>query len=159
MKRLIVLPLLLVFGILVLNAATYDHKDGGISIWFPDDWEVEIDGDVMEAEAPDDDAFLQMLVLPDVETMEAAIDIYTRELEGLIKDFRPTGEGQNIKHNGLDVFYIDGDGYIEGVMMDVSVSLVISPTAITMIITFNTKEAAQKYQEDFKGIVNSIKAL
>ncbi|MCP5050345.1 MAG: hypothetical protein GY940_24485 [bacterium] len=159
MKRLLIVGLVLILGSLILTAGTYRHEDGGLSIWFPDDWEVETDDGVLEAEAPDDDAFAQFMVLPDVKSMEDAIDAYAEELDDVFNDFEVTGEAQEVEFNGLELYIIEGEGKVDGVNMEAGVAVIRTGKAFVLCVTFGTVESNEKYEEDFKKIVQSLQAI
>jgi len=160
MKRLYLGVLFIVLGSLLVLGETYQHKEGGISIWFPDNWKVTTNEGLLEAYSPDEEAYAHLLVLQDVESLDEAVDSYTEELDKVVKNFTPSSEeGQEVQMNGLNVFVIDGEGEVEGAILDVGLALIGSNTAVTMMVTFNTKAAARKYSKDFDKIVQSLKAL
>jgi len=160
MKRLYFGVLFMVLGSLLVLGGTYEHKEGGISIWFPDNWKITTEEGLLEATSPDEEAYAQLLVLQDVESLEAAVETYTEELDKVVKNFKSSSEeGQEIEINGLKVFVIEGEGEVQGVTLDVGLALIGSKTAVTMMVTFNSKGAAKKYSQDFDKIVQSLKAL
>lgn len=158
MKKLTWILAVLIIGYIFASAGTYEHRNGGVSIWFPDNWRVTMDGDVLEAEAPTQDAFAQLLML-DVDSLQEAINAYEREMSGIMRNFRITSEGENIEWNGLKVYYVEGEGRIEGVDFDTSISLIQSNRGIVMMITFNTEEAGKRNRRLYKQIVRSIRAI
>lgn len=160
MKRLYLSILFMVLGSLLLLGETYQHSEGGISIWFPDNWRITTQEGLLEATSPDEEAYAHLLVLQDVESLDEAVESYTEELDQVVKNFRPSSEeGQQVKMNGLNIFIIDGEGEVDGVTLDVGLALIGSKTAVTMMVTFNSKAAAQKYSQDFDKIVQSLKAI
>jgi hypothetical protein len=158
MKKFTLIFAILMIGSSIIPAATYEHRKGGVSIWFPDNWSVTADGDVLEAEAPTQDAFAQLLML-DVNTLEQAVDVYMREMSDIMSNFRITSEGEDIEWNGLRIYYVEGEGRLQGVDMDTSVSLIQSNRGIVMMITFNTEEAGKRDRGLHKKIVQSIRAI
>jgi len=158
MKKLTLILTVLMIGYIFASAGTYEHRDGGVSIWLPDDWKVTMDGDILEAEAPTQDAFAQLLML-DVESLQEAIDVYAEELDDTFKNFRVTSQGENLEWNGLRVYYVEGEGRIEGVDFDVEVSLIQSNRGIVMMLTFNTEEAGKRNRRLYKQIAQSIRAI
>jgi hypothetical protein len=158
MRKLTLMFVVLMMGYIIVFAGTYEHKNGGVSIWFPDNWRVTMEGDVLEAEAPTQDAFAQLLML-DVDSLQQAINVYMKEMNGIMRNFRVTSEGENLEWNGLKVYYVEGEGRIEGVDMDTSVSLTQSNRGIVMMITFNTEEAGKRNRRLYKQIVRSIRAI
>lgn len=161
MKRFLTILLTVVFVMapVVLNAETYKHQDGGISIWFPDNWKINTEENMLEATAPDDSAYAHLLVMGDVETLDAAVEAYGEELDAVVENFQPKSEGEMIKLNGMDGWVVEGTGIVEGVKLEVGIALLVTQKAIVMIMTFNTPEAAQIYGKDFSNIINSIKPI
>ena len=158
MKKLTLILAVLMIGYIFASAGTYEHRDGGVSIWLPDDWKVTMDGDILEAEAPTQDAFAQLLML-DVDSLQEAINVYAEELDDTLKNFRVTSQGENLEWNGLRVYYVEGEGRIEGVDFDVEVSLIQSNRGIVMMLTFNTEEAGKRNRRLYKQIAQSIRAI
>ncbi|MCP4218759.1 MAG: hypothetical protein GY765_29275 [bacterium] len=158
-KQIAITILILTLTVLPCTADTFTHNEAGMSIWFPDDWKTAVEGDMLEAVAPDEDAYIQLLAINDVETLDEAVDAYTEEIDKLVNDFKTVGEGENIDINGLAVFYVDGEGKVEGVPMDISIALVVTDKAIVMVLAFSAKESTAKYEKDFDQIVASIKAI
>jgi hypothetical protein len=160
MKRAIVVILLLLVICLLAWAETYEHKEGGLSIWFPDDWSVNAEGNSLEADAPDGDAYIQFLMLNDVTSLEDAVNSLVKELDPLVKDFLLTNDGQDTEYNGLKFYLVEGQGLVEGVNMGVSVALVSTPKGNTaMMVLFCPTEIVAKYESQFQKIIANIKAL
>ncbi|MCP5104774.1 MAG: hypothetical protein GY950_15420 [bacterium] len=158
MKKLTYILLILILGFMFAVAGTYEHRNGGVSIWFPDNWRVTMDGDVLEAEAPTQDAFAQLLTL-DVNSLQEAVNVYMNEMSGIMRNFRVTSEVEDMEWNGLRVYYVEGEGRIQGVDFDTSVSLIQSNRAVVMMVTFNTEEAGKRNRHLYKQIVRSIQAI
>ncbi len=159
MKKIGLGLLILMLSGLMVTAETFTHQDAGMSIWFPDDWKTSVDGDILEATAPDEDAYIQLLAIKDVASLDEAVKVYSKEMDKLVTNFRTTDEGENIEVNGLTVFYLEGDGMVDGVLLDISLSMVVTPKAVVMVIAFSGKQSTQKYESDFEEIVGSIKAI
>lgn len=160
MKKRILIIMFLVVANLVLSGETFTHKTAGISIWFPDNWKVSTEESLLEAEAPDEDAYAQLLVLENVSSMEEAVKIYTEELDKVIKDVEITTDAEEVELNGLNFFITEGIGTVSGVKMQVGIALILTPKpGIVMMVTINTLESNVKYEKDFKKIVNSVKAI
>lgn len=160
MKRFMLGMMFMILGFVLVFGETYEHKEGGISIWFPDNWKVKAEENVLEADAPDEDAYVQLLMLEDVETMDAAIDALVKELDPIVKNFKLTNEGQEEKLNGLNFYLVEGEGMVEGVKMGVSVVLIATPKAQIGMMTLLCPEVVyKKYEKDFEKIIKNIKAI
>lgn len=160
MKRFMLGMMFIVLGFVMVFGETYEHKDGGLSIWFPDNWKIKTEENVLEADAPDEDAYVQLLMLEDVDTMDAAVDALVEELDPIVKNFKLTNEGQEEKFNGLSFYVVEGEGMVEKVKMGVSVVLIATPTEqIGMMILLCPEVVYKKYEKDFEKIIKNIKAI
>lgn len=159
MKKTVILTLLLVVGIFALWSGTYEHEAGGLSIWFPDDWKVKYNGDELEADAPDNDAFAYLMVLPDIQSVEEAIDAYVQEIGETVRNFKIIGEGEEANLNGLSFYYIGGEGVMDGVDVESSATIIITPSAYALLMTINEEASRRKYKNQFIKIAESIKAI
>ena len=158
LKKIVLGIVILMLSGLLCTAGTHTHKDAGMSIWFPDDWKVTADGDMLEATSPGEHAYVQLMAL-DVETLDDAVETYTKEIDKIVKNFKTTSEGENKEANGLSIFYIDGNGFVEGVKMDITIALAVTKKAIVMIVAFSTDEHSDEHDEDIDDIYDSMKAI
>jgi hypothetical protein len=159
MKRIVVTVLMLLLGMLMLWGGTYTHDGGGVSIWFPDHWKISKDGDVLEAEAPDEDAWAQLIVLYDARSVEEGVNAYVAEVKKNIRHFKIIEEGEEIKMNGLTFYFVEGEGVINGVDVESGAAVIVSRKAIVLMTTLNVESSRRKYKRDFKRIVESIRAI
>jgi hypothetical protein len=142
-----------------LEAGTYDHEGGGISIWFPDHWRVQSEGDSLDVEAPDQDAFAYLMVLHDVRSVEEGVDAYVREIQKSIRRFKIIGEGEDIQMNGVSIFYIEGEGVMNGVDVESSAAIIVTNRAYVLMMTINIEASRRKYKRVFNQIIESIRAI
>lgn len=159
MRRIIMTVIMISIGMSMLWGGTYTHDGGGISIWFPDNWKMSRDGDTLEANAPDDDAFAQLIVLYDTREVEDGIDAYVEEIGKHVRRFKIINEGEDIEMNGLTVHFIEGEGVMEGVDVESSCAVIVTPKALVLMITLNVEASRRKYKHQFKEIVESIRAI
>ena len=54
-----------IMSCLPLTAATYEYRDGGLSLWLPDNWNVDITPDTLTGFAPGGEAVLRLVALPE----------------------------------------------------------------------------------------------
>lgn len=160
MKRMWLAAVIVVGMVLPAAAGVYTHPEGGLSIWFPDNWQVKPQENVLEADAPGGEAYVQLMMLDDAESLDAAVDSLVQELDPIIQDFQTTSDGEEITANGLKFFVVEGTGMVEGVKMEVSVALIGTRKGkIAMMLLFCPEVFAQKYEQDFNRIVQNIKAM
>ena len=71
-------------------ARTFENKANGVSLWLPDDW--EIDNDEVQAacnaDAPEEDAFCVLQVLVNDDDLTAALSTYGDALSEEMDTFR-----------------------------------------------------------------------
>lgn len=158
MSRKSFLGLILVLGTLLLMADTYEHRQAGISIWFPDSWSVKTDEGLLEASAPGDEVYFQLLVL-DVDDLDEAADVYGEMLDGLVEDYRKVAELDNHQVNGLSVFFEDGVGTVDGVEKSLSVGVIQAPDAVVMTVAFCAMQNVERHSGNIQKIARSIKAI
>lgn len=159
MKRVLLHVIMVLLGMLMLWGGTFTHEGGGISIWFPDNWKISRDGDTLEADAPGDDAFAQLIVLYDTREVEDGIDAYVQEIGKHVRRFKIIGEGEDIEMNGLTIHYIEGEGVMNGVDVESSCAVIVTRKALVLMITLNVEASRRKYKHQFKQIVESIRAI
>lgn len=157
-NRVLMFFLLMILGLFCLDAETFRHRQAGISITFPDSWRVKMDEDILEAFAPGDEAYFQLLVL-DAEDLDEAAEVYDEMLDQLVSDYEVTQEGEIQDLNGLSVFFTDGRGNVDGVGMAISVAVIQAPDAMVMAVTFCAEENVAKFLKQFEKIAGSIRAI
>jgi hypothetical protein len=158
-KKILMILILIIFAFAVLDAGTYEHEEGGISIWFPDHWKVQADGDDLDVEAPDQDAFAYLMVLDNVRSVEEGVNAYVSEIQKSVRRFKIISEGEDIQMNGVSIFYIEGEGVMNGVDVESSAAIIVTNRAYVMMMTINVEASRRKYKRDFKQIIESISAI
>lgn len=161
MRKFSIVFLVVLLGCMFSYAETFEHKDAGISIWFPDNWKIDTEEEgILMADAPDEEAFAQLMVLEDAETLDAAIDALVQELDPIVKDFKLTTEGEEVDSNGLKFYIVEGEGKVDDVKMGVSLALIATQQdSICMMVMFCPEVFYKKYEKSFTKIVQSIKAI
>jgi hypothetical protein len=144
---------------LLLMAGTYENKVGGISIWFPDDWEVVSEEELISADAPDGDAFTVLEVLDDVDELSATLDIYGDVLEEYIEDFETQGDPQETEVNGLPAYLIKGQGVVEDEPWNAEVVILQTGKAFVMVVNSASADQQKKYSPIFEQVVRSLKKI
>jgi len=159
MKKIIFSLIIVAFGCLALHGETFEHQDGGVSIWFPDNWKVTTDGNVLEAEAPTQDAFAQLLVLKDARSLEEGVNAYIREVKKNIKRFNITKQGNQIQRNGLTFYFVEGEGMLNGIDVGSGAAIILTRRAIVLMMTLDTEKTRRHHRKEFDQIISSIRAL
>ncbi len=159
MKRILWGFTIISIAALFMWGGTFQHQAGGISIWFPDHWKVTPDGDDLDAEAPGQDAFALLMVLDNARSLEEGVNAFADEVSRQVRHFKIISEGENINLNGLTCWYVEGEGVMEGVDVEVGAAVIATSRAIVLMLTFNTEESRRRYKRDFRDILNSIRPI
>ena len=159
MKKILFCIWLVIFGVLALWGETFEHREGGVSIWFPNHWKVATSGDILEAESPGQDAFAQRMALRDPRPLQKGVNAYIREVKKNINGFHVTSQGEEIRRNGLTFYFVWGEGMMNGVDVGTGAAIIQTPRAIVLIMTLDTEQSRRHHKGEFKQIINSIRAL
>ena len=149
----------MILGLGALWAETFTHQEGGISIWFPNHWRVNTDGNILDAEAPSQDAFAQLIVLKDARSLQEGVDAYIKKVKRNIKRFAVTRQGDQVRKNGLTFYYVWGEGMMNGIDVGTGAAIIQTPKAIVLMMTLDTEQSRKHHRKQIKNIMNSIRAL
>jgi len=156
MKRLSVLFIILAMMGTVSFAETYQHQEGGFSIWFPDNWEVSTENADLSADAPDGNAFVTLNVMENVDDLETALEMYVAALDDYFQDFKADSEPTQYELNGFIIDSISGSGIIDGGTWDLDVNLIYTGKMVVLCISGVSKDAGNTYDMVFEKIVSSL---
>jgi hypothetical protein len=118
----------------ILNGAVFKNTAGGVSIWMPDDWEIDSDEEegALYADAPEGDAFCVLQVLAEASDLKTALAAYRDALTEEMDEFAPTREGSQSQMNGLQALRISGKGIRDETAWSVDVLLISTAKAVLM---------------------------
>jgi hypothetical protein len=144
----------------VLRAESATHKVGGVSVWLPNDWEVDSDEEdgYMSADAPENDSFCVLQVL-DADDLDAALEVYEDALAEEIEDFSSTREDQKGELNGMPSVSITGEGQRDDADWSVRATLVSSGESVLLLMIGWEKGKESTFVPLAEKIVNSVKKL
>jgi hypothetical protein len=161
-KRIAVLTSLLLLASLggVLRAERFTSKVGGVSLWLPDDWEIDSDQEdgYMSADAPENDSFCILRVL-DVDELAAALDLYGDAVEEEIDDFSSISEDQKGEVDGMASMAITGEGKRDDAAWSVRVTLVSTGGSVLLLMIGWEKAKDSTFAPLAGKIVSSVKKL
>jgi hypothetical protein len=162
-KKLLPLAAVLLLTILggALRAGDFKNAAGGVSIWLPDDWEIDSDEQAraLYADAQDGDAFCVLQVLADEKDLSAALNIYGDALSEEMDEFTAAGKPLQGKLNGWDTFLIRGEGLRDEQTWAVDVLLIAAGKGTLMCAFGREKEKEGKFASLRDKIFPSIKAI
>jgi hypothetical protein len=144
-----------------LAAANFKNMAGGVSLWLPDDWEIDSDEEIgaLYADAPDGDSFCVLQVLQEGNDLDAALKIYSDALSDEMDDFKVTRKASQSTLNGLNVFSINGEGWRDEKTWSVDVLLIASGKATLLCAIGWEKDKEEKFAPLRDTIFPSIKKL
>ncbi|HSQ35723.1 MAG TPA: hypothetical protein VLQ89_07015 [Candidatus Binatia bacterium] len=165
MKKRMRFPLPVVFLLaalaVALSAGEYKNTAGGVSLWLPDEW--EIDNDELEgaiyADAPEGDAFCVLQVLVNDNDLTAALSTYSDVLSDEMDTFTVTAKGAPKEVNGLGIIQIKGEGLRDEKTWTVDVQLVSTGKAVLMCALGWEKDKEETFAFLREKILPSLKAL
>jgi hypothetical protein len=162
MKRIHFLTLcviLLYVSFSLIYAEEMVNETARISIWYPDNWTVESDEDnVMIADPDEEVIFVYMLVESDeVEDALAALD---KELLSVVSDVKNVGEVEEDMLNGMNCLFMEAQGSIDKVGVDIGIFMVVTPAKKILIVMGIVQTAAyEKHEETIDKIIQGIQPL
>lgn len=162
MKKFVLL-LSVLFLISLVNTSfaekfVYPSENPIFSIVFPDDWQIELDEEMLHASPEDESIYLGLWALG-VESIDDALDALDEIVGETVVEPEFDEPGQ-VTVNDIAIFYVDGKGTDEeGDNVTFSVAL-FSPDGETVFIVFSygTPEAEKLHGEEWESIVKSITA-
>lgn len=160
MMKTILLSVVLCMSAIVASAqkgTVYTHAAGGIQFTAPANWKAEPDGDVLTLTSPNEELSMVFFV-SNKKDFAAATEGIADELDKIIKNVKFDTEGEVQEINGLESFVINGTGTIEGVAIEWDLT-VINAKKPTIVVTFATKAAIQKYFNQYVELLKSIKRM
>ena len=162
MKKLTLLFSVLFLIVLLNNSIAekfiFPGENPVFSIVFPDDWEIELDAEMLHATPEDESIYLGLWALG-AESVDDALDALDEVVGEAVADAEYDEPGQ-LKINDIKIFYVDGKGTDdEGDNVAFSVAL-FSPDGETVFIvfTYGTPQEEKLHNEEWDGIIQSIKA-
>lgn len=139
------------------TGTVYRHAAGGIQFTAPANWKAEPEGDILTLTSPDEELAV-MFFVSNKRDFAAATEGIADELDKIIKNVKFDTEGEEQVINGLTHFVINGTGTVDGVAIEWDLT-VINAKKPTIVLTFASKAAIQKYFNQYVNLVKSIKAL
>ena len=159
MKKIMVIVFVALFVVsaVLLMARRFPHRGTGVSIWFPNHWEVRQVGAAYYGISPDGQAVVQYIQLA-AHNMQQARRTFRPSLEPQIQDFRITREGPRFTRNNLFFKTIYGEARHKRADWAVTISLVQTPRGMGMLVQRRMKSSGS-YKVPFINILESLKPL
>ena len=142
---------------MMLPAATYQHKECGLSLWLPDDWKVDAEESRLSASPMDDEATLQLTALQDVASLDAAWNRCTAILKKVITAYRETQTRRDSSINGMKGIAAGGEGILRGAKNSIRVIVFKGPKGFVLLMWFVNAQRGERYQASYDRIIHNIK--
>ncbi|MBN1523678.1 MAG: hypothetical protein JW904_04275 [Spirochaetales bacterium] len=161
MKKIFILAVCVFFAAAIAYTEEYFHDDAGISMWFPDSWEVSIESqNYIFATHPTGEVGILYLVF-DADEIETKLDALDKELENLVDDLEMIEDSMSEETlNGMNAMVTAATGTAGGIPVNIGVILVATPNEKVLLIVGMIE--AEKYDEHEKildEILGRVKPL
>jgi hypothetical protein len=161
-KWIAVLTSLMLLAVLggVSRAERFTNRVGGVSLWLPDEWEVDSDEEngYLIADAPENDSFCLLQVL-DVDDLDGALGAYEDVVADEIDDFSSISEGQKGDMNGMTNVSINGEGQRDDMDWSVQVTLLSTGKTVLLLMVGWEKSKDSTFAPLAGKVLKSIKKL
>jgi len=151
--------LLLYTSVSLVCAEEAVDESAKISIWYPDDWGMESDEDSLMIVDPSGEViFIYILVASD--KMEDALEVLKKELLSMVSDLQSVGEPEEDDLNGMECIFMEAQGKIDGVGVDIGIIMVITPADKVLLVMGIVESAKyEKHEETIAEIIMGIQPL
>jgi hypothetical protein len=144
-----------------LAAENFKNKAGGVSIWLPDDWEIDSEESIgaLYADAPQGDSFCILQVLLAGNNLTAALKAFHAPLAEEVDDFKIMQDVRQGKLNGMNADFFAGEGQRDEETWTIEVTLVAARESVLLCAIGWEKGQEEKFTPLRDRIFASIKAL
>jgi len=145
----------------ILNAENFENKVGGVSIWLPDNWEIDSEEQIgaLYADAPEGDSFCVLQVLLEGNDLTAALKAYRTPLAEEIDDFNAIDDVRKGKLNGMDADFFRVEGQRDDKTWSIDVALIATKESVLLCAIGWEKDKEEKFAPLRDKIFPSIKTL
>lgn len=155
-KLSLLLTVFLVSTITAQAQTRLTHKSG-LGITVPANWKHEVDGDdVLTMVSPDENVAMTFVNIP-ANAIDAALAEAEKQIKQVVTDFKEKGDGQTDKVNGMDAFFGEGTGKVDGHPVEVGIALIKNGTNVLFIFALGAKGQTDKHDKAVGEIIHSIK--
>ena len=145
-------PMRVLFCLLMIPAVfaqeSFTHEPSGLTFTLPAGWTYSHEGDHFEAASSDESIVLLFFVGKSYE-VEAAINGAVDELSKIIRNVNVTTDVTEVEVNGLNHAFIEGDGLMEGEVIDWDLTVVQGSRKCMAIVALGDIDS-------YQGIVDKI---
>jgi hypothetical protein len=145
----------------VLHAENFKNQAGGVSIWLPDDWEIDSEEQTgaLYADAEQGDSFCVLQVLLAGDDLTAALKAFRNPMAEEVDDFNAIDDVRQGKLNGMAADFFRGEGQRDEKTWTVDVALIVAGKSVLMCAIGWEKGQEEKFTPLRDKIFASIKML
>jgi predicted Zn-dependent protease len=141
------------------HGETWIHEDARVSMWIPDSWSIERDGEVVMIADPLEEVALVLYTLRARE-LDRAMEALDHELETFVRDIRVTGDAEETSINGMRAVIVDATGRVDGVAVDLSIALIRAPSRrILVVLGIAESDKLLYHERTLARIVTSLQPI
>ena len=160
MKKIIMLLILTVFIISTTIADNvFTHQTASLELSFPDHWVINTEDEILEAYSPDSLINMFFIILESSD-LEEGINEINQQLVNELGEITIISEEEEFTINGMPAYELTGSFQIDDVEQNISLDLIITPSARVMAIySIYLPESIEKYKDDLSYIINHLKPI
>jgi hypothetical protein len=139
------------------SAETTKINGAAVSVWFPDNWSMEKEGQMLVISDPAGDVALMFQTVP-AKKLDEVLDALDEHIGSIATDVELVGQPQDTELNGMRTVLVDGKGKAEGKRVKLSVAVVERPNQKALLV-FGVVESAKlkKHEKALTKILTSLK--
>ena len=160
MKRHTLLPVVVLLCSVALWADSHSYSSGGLKVWLPEGWRVEVDETALFGESPDGGSFVLLEVMEGAEGMDEARGSYLKALQESFPDFElEEGEGEEGEINGIRASYFRGNATKEGKGWSLEVVVLVTERTALLFIDGVAEQKVSQYAPITEKIIKSLEKI
>ncbi|PIQ28594.1 hypothetical protein COW36_12520 [bacterium (Candidatus Blackallbacteria) CG17_big_fil_post_rev_8_21_14_2_50_48_46] len=134
------------------------HEGANVKLYVPDGWKQDVNGDGILVVNPQDESLMVMFWVIDGVDIKAVLDAFGPEFEKIVQDIQyQSEEPGEITINGMQAYYIQGTGQVEGEAADWEVAVIMADKPL-IVVSIAQKGAFNRHEATLTKMVKSIKA-
>ncbi|MCX6557582.1 MAG: hypothetical protein NTW95_09175 [Candidatus Aminicenantes bacterium] len=144
------------------GAEIFKNHVGGVSVWFPDGWEIDSEEEIgaLYADAPHYDAFCVLQLLLKENNLPGALRTYNALiLKEEVDDFNALSDVRQGELNGMTADFFSGEGQRDDKTWTVEVALIVVKESVLLCAIGWEKDKREQYAPLRDRIFPSIKKL
>jgi hypothetical protein len=134
------------------------HSEAQVRIWVPDHWRVDDRvGNMLVMADPNDEVSIMFAVVEGEDLLTALLAVTEGVLEE-VDDVRLVGAPGEASFNGMDALIQDGTGVVDGVDVDLSVGVVLTPAdKFLLIVGLAESGALARHEQTVLAVLEGLK--